>query len=75
MLRVLHRHNVRIQGNGAHRHNVRIQNANATHGHPHDITVDSNIAEHTHVVQQNGGDLAHENRPPYYALCYIIQAA
>ena len=40
-----HRHNVRIQGNGAHRHNVRIQNANATHGHPHDITVDSNIAE------------------------------
>lgn len=28
---------------------------------------------HTHTIQSEGGDGYHENRPPYYALAYIIK--
>lgn len=28
---------------------------------------------HTHLIQSEGGDGYHENRPPYYALAYIIK--
>ena len=28
---------------------------------------------HTHTIEQSGGDDSHENRPPYYALCYIMK--
>ena len=46
-------------GAGSHRHNV-------------SVTVDEEILEHSHVIDPTGSGEAHENRPPYYALCYII---
>lgn len=32
-----------------------------------------NNGAHTHLIQSEGGDQAHENRPPYYALAYIMK--
>ncbi len=29
--------------------------------------------EHTHTVNKTGSGTAHENRPPFYALCYIMK--
>lgn len=29
--------------------------------------------EHSHEISQNGGGQAHENRPPYYALAFIMR--
>ena len=37
----------------------------ANSNHQHSINITSN---------QAGGGAAHENRPPYYALCYIMKA-
>ena len=38
----------------------------------------SSAGGHTHTVSGNtgsaGGGSAHENRPPYYALCYIMKS-
>ena len=28
---------------------------------------------HTHTIGTTGSSSAHENRPPYYALCYIMK--
>ena len=36
------------------------------------ITVDSG-GEHTHPINNTGGGESHENRPPYYALAYIMK--
>lgn len=44
---------------GAHTHTVTVQSAGA---HTHSFTTDS-----------TGGGKAHENRPPYYALCFIMK--
>jgi hypothetical protein len=33
---------------------------------------DANVAS-VEVTRKTGGDQAHENRPPYYALCYIMK--
>ena len=86
-----HNHGVSIGGaNAPHGHPVSIGRANAPHGHPvsigganaphgHPVTVDANDAPHTHEItgttESEGSGDAHENRPPYYALCFIIQAA
>jgi microcystin-dependent protein len=36
------------------------------------------VGDHTHTITASatttGGGLAHENRPPYYALAYIMKA-
>ena len=37
------------------------------------ISIDSNNSEHTHIINNTGGDNAHENRPPYFALAYIMK--
>ncbi len=29
--------------------------------------------DHSHVIDEDGGGLAHENRPPYYVVAYIIR--
>ena len=34
-----------------------------------------NSANHVHGVNPQGGGLAHENRPPYYALAFIMRIA
>jgi len=46
----------------------RIINFNADHNHS--ISSDGN---HTHSISNTGGDQSHENRPPYYALAYIMK--
>lgn len=44
---------------GAHSHTLNINSAGA---HTHTVTID-----------ETGGGQAHENRPPYYALCFIMR--
>ena len=33
----------------------------------------NNTGAHTHAIPAQGGGQSHENRPPYYALCYLIK--
>ena len=40
--------------------------------HRHTFTTDT-APDHTHSVGSTGGGQAHENRPPYYALCFIMK--
>ena len=37
-------------------------------------TVTYNIGSHTHSLSSTGSGAAHENRPPYYALAFIMKA-
>ncbi|MDR9392671.1 MAG: hypothetical protein RI554_11670, partial [Trueperaceae bacterium] len=55
-----HSHSLNNAGN--HTHNLDIQNAGS-----HDHDVDGNTSS-------SGGNAAHENRPPYLALAYIMKA-
>ena len=54
-------------------------NASADHTHTYSGTTSAVSAEHTHTVTlsvsaaNTGGGLAHENRPPYYALAFIMK--
>ncbi|MGZ2369582.1 tail fiber protein [Ancylomarina sp. YFZ004] len=40
--------------------------------HSHTLDISEN-EEHVHKVGNTGGGLAHENRPPYYALAFIMR--
>lgn len=57
---------------------VNNDNANADHSHTYSGTT-STQAAHTHTLTlsstaaSTGGGLSHENRPPYYALAYIMR--
>jgi len=46
--------------------------------HSHGFTTNGNNVGHTHLVSGNTGSIgsgtAHENLPPYYALCYIMKS-
>lgn len=57
---------------------VYLSNTNTDHTHGYSGTTSSVSATHTHSVSgtsgSTGGGLAHENRPPYYALAYIMKA-
>ena len=59
--------------NGSHSHSLSI---NSNGAHTHTVTIDS-VADHTHTVTvgDTGGGESHENRPPYYALAYIMLLA
>ena len=58
---------------------ITIGNASADHTHTYSGTTSAVSAEHTHTVTlsvsaaNTGGGLAHENRPPYYALAFIMK--
>lgn len=58
---------------------ITIGNASADHTHTYSGTT-STVSTHTHTVTVTGtsgsigGGLSHENRPPYYALAYIMKA-
>jgi microcystin-dependent protein len=59
---------------------VGIGNANADHSHTYSGTTSGISANHNHTVTVSGttgngtgGGLAHENRPPYFALAYIMK--
>jgi len=60
-----------IAAAGAHTHSLSINSGGA---HTHSLSIDSNGA-HTHSVSvgNTGGGQSHENRPPYYALAYIMK--
>jgi microcystin-dependent protein len=54
-------------------------NASADHSHTYSGTTSAVSGDHTHTVTVTGtsgsvgGGLAHENRPPYFALAYIMK--
>ena len=62
-----------MNSNVSHSHSITtgVQSAN----HTHSGTTDSASIDHNHTFTTNttGGGQAHENRPPYYALAYIIK--
>ena len=75
-----HNHGVNITNDqGSHTHDLDVVGAAATHTHDFTLTVEGIPLFHNHQVFPSGttpqtGDAdPHENRPPYYALCYIIQ--
>ena len=47
-------------------------NMNAAGNHNHTFTT-STEPDHTHTVTETGGGQAHENRPPYFALAFIMK--
>ena len=55
-----------------HDHSGSTNPGSGSHSHGVTITVDEEFQEHSHVIDPTGSGEAHENRPPYYALCYII---
>ena len=64
-----HAHNVTTQGaSGPHNHNISISGG----GHSHSISINA-VGDHSHGMSTAGSDAAHENRPPYYALCFIMK--
>lgn len=52
---------------GIHSHSF---NTNTVGNHSHTISA---VSDHTHAINSAGGDESHENRPPYYALAYIMR--
>lgn len=59
---------------------ITLGNASADHSHTYSGTTSNISANHTHTVtvtgttgSGTGGGLAHENRPPYFALAYIMK--
>jgi hypothetical protein len=58
----------------AHNHPVSVGTGNAPHSHGVNGNSGSANAPHGHPLGDTGGSDPIDNRPPYYALCYIIQA-
>jgi microcystin-dependent protein len=54
-----------------HTHNFTTGGDDRTHKH----AITSDNASHVHTVNSEGSGTAHENRPPYYALVYIVKKA
>jgi microcystin-dependent protein len=72
-----HSHNFTTDSDGAHSHTVSGTAASdGAHSHTLSGTADS-AGAHTHTFSatsgSTGGGSAHENRPPYYALAYIMK--
>ena len=66
-----HSHNT--NNDGSHSHNVNINNAGS---HSHNVNI-NNAGSHSHNVNGNtdsqGSSATGANRPPYYALCFIMK--
>jgi microcystin-dependent protein len=45
----------------------------ANTNHQHSFQTGSPSTGHAHSIPSQGGGLAHENRPPYFALCFIMK--
>jgi microcystin-dependent protein len=64
-----HAHNFNTGGaSGPHAHNISITGG----GHSHGVSINS-AGNHSHSMSTAGSGAAHENRPPYYALCFIMK--
>ena len=59
--------------NNSHGHGITVNSNNANHSHNSNTSVDQESPTHNHTIGNVGSNVAHENRPPYMALCYIIQ--
>ena len=71
-----HAHTFTTQTKGEHNHPVTVfeaTNQQAIHNHQTNTTIGQRTLQHIHELGNIGGQGQHENRPPYYALCYIIQ--
>ena len=75
-----HQHGFTTGGASAnHTHNYSFttagMNSNNVHSHTYSFTTGGVSANHTHnfTTSSTGGGGAHENRPPYYALAYIMK--
>ncbi|MGA0927424.1 MAG: hypothetical protein ACO3RW_09515, partial [Burkholderiaceae bacterium] len=81
-----HTHTGTTSTNGAHNHNVSVQAANIQDGQRDNTyyrgdgslttytTTTNGDHNHTFTTDAAGGGSSHENRPPYYALAYIMKA-
>ncbi len=59
------------ESDGAHTHTIA---TNTTGSHSHTISINSSSSHaHTATAGDAGSDTAHNNMPPYYALCYIMK--
>ena len=78
-----HNHTIQILNNGtdgqgnsynsAHSHEFTTNNANARHSHNVIGDIETAQLNGTPTLDPTGGGESHENRPPFYALSYIIQ--
>jgi len=69
------------EGVGDHAHNFTTGGVNVDHhhflsisggGHSHSVSING-VGGHTHSISSAGSNQPHENRPPYYALCFIMK--
>ena len=62
---------ITIGTNGSHQHDITVNSAGS---HSHSGTAAS-AGSHSHSITVNntGSGSPHENRPPYYALCFIMK--
>jgi microcystin-dependent protein len=61
-----HSHSFNTSNTGNHSHSVSGNSGNQSANHTHSVSVSGNTGN-------SGNTAAHENRPPYYALCYIMK--
>lgn len=83
-----HTFSATTSGAGAHTHDIKVGDGyqgggiyldqGAENGGYYSSAFTSGVGDHTHIVSGNttwvGGNQAHENRPPYYALAYIMKS-
>jgi len=60
-----HNHSFTTNTAGSHTHNI-----NGVSDHTHSI---NNSGSHNHNINNTGGNGSHENRPPYFALAFIMK--
>lgn len=75
-----HDHGGQTTTDGSHTHNITTWNPDyrddgvGEGGYENGPTGSTDAAgSHSHSIEAEGGDQAHENRPPYYALAYIMK--
>ena len=74
-------HSHTIEEAGEHRHSISPSWVDASTGYYSNVGDESRSATaytsyagaHTHTIGSVGGGASHENRPPYYALAYIMK--
>ncbi len=68
-----HSHGINIGNNNNHSHNINVASNAATHAHGANTNIGNDTHTHNHTSNSTGGGASHENRPPFFALCYIMQ--
>ena len=60
-----------VGGSSSVRHTWGNYTTGSAGDHSHSLSINT-AASHTHTINNTGGGQAHENRPPYYALAFIM---